>query len=373
MALTVRQIKKNELDKFLKLPFRLYRNDPNWVPPLLSEYKNMLDPAKNTFLAGGEHAYFMAFDGKRAVARILAGRNTPVTNSTGIKTGYFSLFEARDERSGLAVLEAAADYCRSLGLERIIGPYSPTNGEEERALLVEGFDMPPVLYTTYNPPWYSEAFEKFGLKKSSDLLAFILEADKLPLEKFRRVVRLAEQRYCYKANSVRMDKLDDELKDIQRILNEAGIEDWDMGIPSWDMIRQAAASLKTLADPDFVQIVRKDDGRPLAFVVAVPNYNEVLIHMNGRLFPFGFLQFLYWRKKIKGLRIMMQFCVKDYQGSGAVSSAYLAIMEKALEKGYTWGEASTIGEDNLKSLLAVKGAGGRVYRRYRRFEKDISV
>lgn len=373
MALTVKQIKKNELDKFLRLPFRLYRNDPNWMPPLLSEYKNMLDPAKNTFLASGEHAYFMAFDGRRPTARILAGRNTPVTKSTGIKTGYFSLFEAQDEQSGLAVLEAAADYCRSLGLTRIIGPYSPTNGEEERALLIEGFGFPPVLYTSYNPPWYSEVFEKFGLKKDSDLVAFIIERDKLPLDKFRRVVRLAEKRFGFRSDGLRMDNLDEELKDIQRILNEADIDDWDMGVPTWEMIRQSAASLKTLADPDLVQIVRKDDGRPLAFVVAIPNYNEVLIHMNGRLFPFGFLHFLYWRRKIKGLRIMMQFSVKDYQGSGAVSSAYLAIMEKALEKGYTWAEASTIGEENLKSLLAVKGAGGRVYRRYRRYEKDISV
>mgnify|MGYP005651894561 CR=1 FL=1 len=99
----------------------------------------------------------------------------------------------------------------------------------------------------------------------------------------------------------------------------------------------------TLADPDLIYIVRKNDGRPLAFVVCLPNYNEVLIHLKGRLLPFGIIKFFYWRKKIKSVRVMMQFCVEDYEKTAAVSCAYLAIMEKALEKGSNWGDASTIG------------------------------
>ncbi len=129
--------------------------------------------------------------------------------------------------------------------------------------------------------------------------------------------------------------------------------------------------MKALADPDRVYIVRRSDGKRLAFVVSVPNYNEALIHTNGRLFPFGLFKFLYWKKRITGIRIMMQFCVKDYEHKAAVSAAYLAIMEAAIKKGYKWGDASTISEANEKSWRPVVTAGGKLYKRFSYFEKEI--
>jgi len=371
MELTVRRIGKNERGRFIKLPYRLYADDKNWVPPLFSEMKSMLSEKTNSFLKSGAHAYFMAFRGGVPAARILAGFNAPVSEKTGVPNGYFALFAAQDEESGLAVLKAAADYCVSLGAARFYGPYSPTNGEEERALLVDGFDAPPVLYTAYNPPWYQDVFLKFGLRKSHDLLAFMIEVDQLPIERFRRIVGYAQARYGFHAHRISFDNLENDLRDIQRILKEAAIDQWDTGIPSWELIEQTAGALKSLADPDFIYIVRTDAGRPIAFVVSIPNYNEALIHLNGRLLPLGFFKFLYWRKRIRSLRVLMQFSVRDFEGRGAVSSAYLAIMEKAIEKGYKWGEASTIGEENVRSVQAVEGAGGRAYRRYRWFEMAL--
>lgn len=369
--ITARRIKKKELGRFLRLPFRLYKDDPNWVPPLFSEMKNMLDPEKNAFLKNGEHSFFMAFRGRKAVARVLAGYNYNVSKTTGVPNGYFALLEAEDEESGLAVLEAAADYCKSLGAVKIVGPYSPTDGEEDRALLIDGFGFPPVLYTAYNPLWYKEVLEKFGMvKHAEDLLAFLIETDTMPIDRFRRVLAAAEKKGSFSAQRIDFDNLESELRDIQKILSEAAIDNWD-SIPTWEQIEQTAGTMKTLADPDFVYIVRTSEGRPIAFVVAVPNYNEALIHMKGRLLPFGFIKFLCWRKRIRGLRILMQFSVKDYEGTGAVSSAYLKIMEKAREKGYKWGEAGTIGEENIRSWHAVLGAGGKEYRRYRWYEKTL--
>ena len=118
--------------------------------------------------------------------------NEPVSTKTGIKNGYFSLFEAEDEESGTAVLKAAESYLREIGVSRMVGPYSPTNGEEERALLVEGFDSPPVLYAAYNPEWYKRLFENYGLKKSSDLLAFKIDTHSMPIDKFRKIVGYAK-------------------------------------------------------------------------------------------------------------------------------------------------------------------------------------
>lgn len=369
--ITVRQIERKELSRFLRLPFRLYKGDPNWVPPLFSEMKTMLDPEKNAFLKSGEHAFFMAFRGSKPVARVLAGFNSPVSAKTGVKNGYFALFEAEDEESGLAVLEAACGYCRSIGAEKIVGPYSPTDGEENRALLVEGFGFPPVLYTSYNPEWYKGVLEKAGMTKhGEDLLAYIIDADTMPIDRFRRIVALAERRGGFAAHRIDFDNLESELRDIQSILAGAAIEDWD-SVPTWEQIQQTADSMKSLADPDFVYIVRTSEGKPVAFVVGVPDFNQALIRMKGRLLPFGFIKFLYWRKRIKGLRILMQFCVKDYEGSGAVSSAYVKIMEKAREKGYVWGEAGTTGEANIRASQAIVGAGGKPYRRYRFYWKAL--
>ena len=371
MSINVKKIKKSNLNQFIKLPYRLYKKDNNWVPPLYSTMRDMLDSEKNVFLKNGDHAFFLAYRGKKVVARILAGYDEPVSRKTGIDNGYFSLFEATDKESGLAVLDAAVNFCKSIGTVRILGPHSPTNGEEDRALLVEGFGFPPVLYHTYNPEWYQDVFIYFGLKKSNDMLAFKIEIDKMPIERFRTVVSYAQNRFKFAPYKLDLKNLDSELKDIQLILNDSAIDEWDSGIPTWEMIVQAADSLKTLADPDLIYIVRKNDGRPLAFVVCLPNYNEVLIHLKGRLLPFGIIKFFYWRKKIKSVRVMMQFCVEDYEKTAAVSCAYLAIMEKALEKGYNWGDASTIGEENTKSWRAVKGAGGKLYRRFRLFEKEL--
>ncbi len=370
MSVEIRQIEENNLKDFIRLPFRLYKDDPKWVPPLISEMKSMLDPEKNVFLQS-EHAFFMAYRGTHPTARILAGYNEPVSTKTGIKNGYFSLFEAEDEESGTAVLKAAESYLREIGVSRMVGPYSPTNGEEERALLVEGFDSPPVLYAAYNPEWYKRLFENYGLKKSSDLLAFKIDTHSMPIDKFRKIVGYAKIKFDFEAYSLDIENLDNELKDIQQILKDSDIDEWDSGIPSWELIVQSAEAMKTLADPDLVYIVRRNDGRPLAFVVCIPNYNEVLIHMSGRLLPFGFIKFLYWKKRISGLRILMQFCVKDYERTAAVSAAYLGIMENALKKGYDWGDASTIGEENYKSWRAVVGAGGKQYRRFRWYEKEF--
>ncbi|MBN2880356.1 MAG: hypothetical protein JXN65_12090 [Clostridia bacterium] len=370
MSIEVRQIDESNLKEFIKLPFRLYKNDPNWVPPLISEMKSMLNADKNVFLQS-QHAFFIAYRDGKPAARILAGYNEPVSKTTGISNGYFSLFEADDEESGAAVLEAAETYLRNIGTVKMFGPYSPTDGEENRALLVEGFDSPPVLYAAYNPEWYMHTFEEFGLKKSSDLLAFKIDTGKMPIEKFRKIVGYAKKKFGFEAYPLNLSQLESELMDIQSILKESAIDDWDTGIPSWDLIVQSAEAMKTLADPELVYIVRHNDGRPIAFVVCIPNFNEVLKHMNGRLLPFGFIKFLYWKNRISGLRVLMQFCIKEYERKAAVSAAYLGIMEAALKKGYDWGDASTIGEENYKSWRAVVGAGGRQYRRFRWYVKEF--
>jgi hypothetical protein len=370
MSIEVKQIDKSHLNTFIKLPFKLYKKDPNWVPPLIGSMRDMLNPQNNSFLRG-DHAYFVAYQNKKPVARILAGHNLLESQARGEKRGFFSLFEAQDEQSAKAVLQAAQDYLKQMGMQAMKGPFSPTGGEERRALLVEGFESPPVLYASYNPEWYRDVFVNFGFKNAADLLGFRIETNKVPIDKFRKIVEYAKRRYGFEAYPINMKNLDDELLDIQQIINGSDTRDWGSGIPGWDVILQAAQSMKAIADPDLIYIVRQNDNTPIALVVSIPNYNEALIHTRGRMFPFGIFKFLYYKKRIKGVRVMMQFCVKEFEGKAAVSAAYLGIMETALKKGYEWGDASTIGEHNYKSWRPVVAAGGKQYRRFRYFEKNI--
>jgi hypothetical protein len=199
MSIEVRQIGEKNLKEFIALPFRLYQKDKNWVPPLVSSMKKMLDPQKNKFLKS-PHACFMAYRDSKPVARILAGQNVPESQAYGTARGYFSLFEAEDMESGVKVVEAAQEYLKRIGMRAMKGPYSPTNGEENRLLLTAGFDLPPVLDQTYNPAWYRDVFERAGFTKTaSDMLAFKIVPDDIPFDKFRKVVAYAKERYGFEA------------------------------------------------------------------------------------------------------------------------------------------------------------------------------
>lgn len=367
--LVIRQLDEKKLKKFIMLPFCLYKNDPLWVAPLISDMKERLNAVKNPFLHT-PHAFLVAEKDGIIVARVLAGIHRPKTDRYGVKYGYFSLFEAEDEEVGLAMLQAAEDYCKSLGCVKLFGPEAPTGGEDDRALLVEGFEAPPKLYCTYNPQWYPPLMERFGLTRDSDIYSFLITQETVELERFRRVVKYAKERYHFHTDRFDLKKFKDELKDIQVILQKSGTEALDE-IPPWEQIESEAAMFRQLADPDFVFFARSDAGEPLAFIIGLPDYNQVLQKVHGRLFPFGIFKFLYWRKRINGLRFIMQFCVPEYQSKGAISACYLEIMENCFKKGMWYGDAGTINDENPKSLAIVEGAGGKRYRTFRWYIKDL--
>lgn len=372
MDAVVRRLDPSEIRKFIELPYRLYKNHPIWVPPLRVQMKEMFDSNKNLFMRN-EHAFFMAFDGNKPVARILAGYNNVLSEKKGEPWAFLALFEAEDKESGRLVLQAAEQYAKEMGAVCLMGPYSPTDGEEERGILIEGFDKPQVLMTAYHPAWYREVFEEAGFSKHEDILALYIDVASAPVERFVRAVTYAEKKYGFKAQKIDLKNFEKELKDIYEILKVLKTEDLtaDLSVPSWEQVLHEGHALKEMADPDFVYIVRTNEGKPVAFVVGMPNYNEVIQRMNGRLFPFGLIKFLLYKKSIKSLRVFMQFAIPEYRGKAAISAAYLKMMIKAGEKGYIWAEASTIGEENYKSFKPVEDIGGKVYRRFRYFEKKL--
>jgi len=372
-SMQVIKLQSGNVKEFLSLPYRLYKKDPFWVPPLMSEQRNVLLPAKNFFLAESEYSLYIVKRKRKVVARILVGIHAPMTRKFGVRYAFFSMFEMEDIECGTLLLTTAEQWACDNKAAFLLGPWSPTNGEEQRGLLIEGFSEPPTLMNSYNPKWYQSVYEDSGFTKYEDLLALRIDVRQLPVDKFRRVVKNASERYGFYTSKLDLSHYEDELHAIHQILIEAYPPEWDENAPDWEQVVSVGESLRTMADPDFVQIARTTSGRPIAFIVGVPNYNEALIHMNGRLFPFGFLKFLWWKSKIKCIRGFMQFSIPEYRNKAAISACYLSAMDAAIEKGYEWAEASTIGEENHRSLAAVEGAGGIRYKKYRWYQKSLQT
>lgn len=362
----------NDLARFVSFAFRLYKSDPNWVPPLRSDFMGALRGKDNKFLAESEHAFFMSRIGKRPVARVLVAVNQQLSRKQGMVVATFSLLEAEDEASMRTVMESAYSWAKTHGCRKMVGPWSHTNGEDQIGLMVEGFDDPPVVLNSYNKRWYAEALESFGFTKLTDFVGYRIVQSSLPMESLVRASDIAFRRAGVAPEHLRFDALEQGLKDIHTVMQSAFPEAWYNEMPSWEEFRKLAGPLSKLAYPDLVWLAKDIvTGAPVAFIVALPDWNQVLIKMKGRLLPFGWLHYLRHRRIIRRLRLMMQYCLKEYQGSSVIPALYAKVVEKAREHGIVEGEASVILESNVQSRRAIERLGGKLCRVYRWYSKDL--
>lgn len=371
--LQIKEIKKKqELKDFINLQWEIYKNDPYWVPPLRWPLFQTLQGKNNPLLASGPHTFFLAFSGEQVVGRILVGVNTKLNREKGKKEGYISLFEAvNDENVATALFEAATDWLRQRGLNTVVGPVSPTNGDDNRGILIKGYNGPPVLMNSYNPPYYEKLFTSNGFEKNMDLLAFHLDVEKLDDARYGRIVAYAMKKFNFHIDRFNKKKLEREIRDIKEILDLSMPESWGhLTPPSLEEIRAEIYTLAKFVDPDLVYIARSK-GQPIGFVVALPDYNQVLKRLNGRLFPFGFIKYFWYKRKINGARVFIQFVVPKYRNKAVNSAIYHRLMIETRKKGYIYGEGSTIAEMNKESIRSVEGVGGKLYRVYRIYQKAI--
>ncbi|MBE3575550.1 MAG: GNAT family N-acetyltransferase [Firmicutes bacterium] len=357
---------------FIAVPFRLYKQDKNWVPPLWQDMWRTLDPRHNALLRLGPYQYFVARRGRDLVGRIGVGIDSRLNAAKQRSEGYLTLFEsAPDYRIAEALLQAGVSWLRRQGMNRVTGPQSPSNGDDYRGLLVSGFDSPPVLMDSYNPPYYVDFFERFGFRKQFDRLAFYYDLTAPFPEKFVNAVEYAKKRYHFHTRPANIKDLKSELRRVKQIIDRAMPEWPDMIPPSWEEIDAEAESLLPVIVPDLVPIAETDAGEPIGFAIALPDYNQVLAHMGGKLFPVGFLKYLWYRRKITGGRLFVMFVVPEYQRKGVSAAIYLHALEAAKRRGYTYGEGSTIHEFNAAMRRDAEGAGGKIYKIYRIYELGL--
>jgi GNAT superfamily N-acetyltransferase len=357
------------VNAFVDLPYTMYARDPHWVPPLRRDERRRLDKRRNAFLDHADIELWTAFSGGAPCGRIAAIEDRAHNDFHHERLAWFGFFETSDGPTARALLEAAENWSRARGCPAIRGPVNPSLNESA-GLLVHGFDDDPSLLMPYNPPEYREFIEGAGYTKVKDLLAWRIDIT-APLG--ARVERLAERlrrRGHIRVRPVDMKKFDRDLAAMNAIYRSAWEHNWGFVPPTDAEMKQLATDLKPVIDPDLVLFAEMDD-RPIACGVCLPDLNQVLKRMNGRLLPFGLWHFLKRRSIITRVRMVLLGVLAECRHIGVYPLLISELHRNALANGYTRGEMSWTLEDNDDVNAGIMAAGGRVYKKYRLYEKAL--
>jgi GNAT superfamily N-acetyltransferase len=368
---------KRELKQFVTFPWKVYRGDPNWVPPLIGSTLKMLDRKHHPFHRHAEVEYFLARRGGdrsgspagRIVGRIAAILNRAHNEFHEEKTGFFGFFESIDDPAVPPMLfEAAAAWLRERGMERMRGPAN-FSSNEDWGLLVDGFDSAPRVMMPYNPKAYVGYLEEFGFVKAKDLVAYTMRAGTLP-ERLRKRVEKIEKEVPVRIRPLDKKRFDQEVELVRKIYNAAWEKNWGFVPMTNEEIDHMASELKAVVDPSLV-LFAELNGETIGFALALPDVNQAIQKANGRLFPFGLIRILLESRKIHRLRVLTLGVLKEYRGKGADALLYYRLYEDGLGRGFNEGEFSWILEDNLPMRRALDLMGAEVYKTYRVYDYPL--
>lgn len=355
---------------FLRLPWRIYADDPNWVPPLLVEQRKLLNRKKHPFHQHAEVEYYLARRGDEVVGRIAAIVNHRHVEFHGEPAGFFGFFECADDPAAATLLiNTAADFVGARGMRSLRGPMSFSTNEE-CGLLVDGFDRPPMIMTTHNPPWYERLLESAGLRRVKEMYAYLLAEIAEPERLMRSVSRIAERSGAV-VRPIRMKELRAEIERIREVYNSAWQRNWGFVPMTEAEFDEMAKQMKQIVDPELC-LIAEIDGEPVGFTLVLPDLNQAIRHTNGRLLPFGLFKLLWYARRIDQVRVLTLGVKPEYRRHGLDAMLMLRGYRRALELGYRRSEASWILEDNLPMRRIMERLGWQVYKTYRVYEKPIA-
>ncbi len=360
-----------DLKRFIRFPWTVYRGDPNWVPPLVAEMKAKLDRKKDPFFEHADRELFLARRGEEITGRIAAVVDDHHNRVHGERTAFFGLYESlNDPETARALLDAAAAWGAARGMEVLRGPMN-LSMNDECAFLIEGFDSPPTIMMTYNPKYYPDLMEACGMAKAKDLYAFLMSRDHRVAAKVAEVVERSQKETPFALRTIDLKNLKREAEIVALIYNSGWEKNW--GFVPWtgNEMKHMVKKLKQILDPELV-IFAEREGKPAGFALGLPNYNEILRDLDGRLFPFGFVKLLLNRSKIKGMRAAVFGLMPEYRHTGLSYLLYSELEKRAVRRGYEWGELSWQLEDNDAINRFAASIGARIYKRYRIYERRIS-
>jgi GNAT superfamily N-acetyltransferase len=354
---------------FLTFPWRIYRDDPLWVPPLLPERAKAIDPERGAFFQrGGEAELFIAWRDGEPLGTICAGEDkfsNQNRNRRECVIGFFEYVEAYAVAK--ALLNRAAAFARERDLNALWGPFN-LDYEDSYGVLIEGRDRPPALLCGHTPPHYQDFMERYGFQPArGDNIAFELELDleARPLRRLSRLARRLRERRDITVRQVDLADWDAEVGHIHRLL-EAALSHLPDHI-GWhrDALESTLASFRRIADPELI-LFAEVDGETVAWLPGIANLNEALIHANGLRYPWDYVR-LWWhaRRQPECLSIKSALVLPEYWGTGVIVVLFDEMARRAAAKGYTWIDSSLTSVDNPNTPQLAKHMGGKIYKRYR--------
>lgn len=355
--------------QFVELPYRLYAHDPHFVPQLRRDEKRRIDRAHNPFFEHAVMRLWLAVEDGRVVGRI-AGMIDRLHNEKHREAlAWFGFFEARTSFQAALLLREVERWAASQGARAVRGPANPSLNESA-GLLIDAFDEDPYILMPYNPPTYPAFVEHAGYSKVKDLWAWDIDLLDPHLERVTRLADRVRQRHGITVRPVNLARFDDELATLQRLFTEAWHDNWGFVPPTDNEIRQLAVDLKPILDPDLV-LIAEMHGRPVGCSVAVPDVNQVLKKMGGRILPFGLFHFLRRKQITTRGRVLLMGVVPEARRIGLYPLLIAECHRRGLARGYTRAELSWTLEDNDAINAGIEAAGARHYKTYRLYEKSI--
>jgi GNAT superfamily N-acetyltransferase len=345
-----------------------------WVPPLLPERRRVIDPQRGKFYQDGYATLFIAWRGRQPVGTISCAEDRTATASRGFGECLLGFFEClQDYAVAEALFKQATAFSYENGLQRLRGIFN-LDREDSRGILVEGRDRPPAIYCGHTAVYYPDFFERYGFDKfSGDSLAYCLDLD-LNTPEMKRLLSLAariRRRKPITVRGARLAEIDEEIERILDLQNRAMAHLPDFIPYTRAAIESMILPLVDVADPELV-LFAEIDGQAVGWFPAVPNFNEVLIHLNGLRYPWDYLRYLrYHNYRPKSLSIKSAVVPPEYWDTGVSALLFAEMAQRAAAKGYEWVDMSLTGEDNKDTWPLAHGMGARVYKRYRYYVKDV--
>jgi GNAT superfamily N-acetyltransferase len=359
-----------ERDAFIKFPWRIYENDPAWVPPLLLERREFLDRVRHPFYEHGDAALFLARRDGEVVGRIMASDDPNYNSLHQTNVGCFGLFDCIDDVDlAGALFNAAADWVRQKkGRSEIMGPIDYSTNYV-CGLLIDGFEHPPTLLTAHNPPYYARLIESCGFAKEKDWYGWWFDDFPEPMRRLRRIAKARRAKESVHIQPINLKELKEESRRLRAVFNDAWKNNWGFVPFTEAEAEHMAKEMKPILDPKMT-LIAKIDNEPVGFVICVPDINVALREINGRLFPFGLIKLLYYRRKIRTVRFVALGVVEKYRRAGIAEMLVLQVMEEASERGMP-GELSMTLEDNFMINRFLEAIGAERYKTWRIYKKTL--
>jgi len=368
---------KADRKAFVDFAWEVYKDDPAWVPPLKDEVHGLLNPKKNPWFEHARAELWVAERGGKVVGRISAQVDDLVLEHMGPGTGQWGMFEALDAETATALINVAEDWLRTQGMNRALGPISLSIWDEP-GLEIEGFAEAPTAMMGHHRPEYQAWIEAAGHGKAKDLITYTLNIEHWDDPLINRLIAAGERNSRIRIRQVDKSRFDEEARLILGLLNDAWSHNWGFVPLTEAEIRYAGKKLKPIIFNELVRVAELD-GEAVAFMLTIPDINELIRDLNGELFPVGWIKLL-WRlrkPRTRRLRVPLMGVARKLHGSRMASQLAFMMIEftrrDAVTKfGATHGEFGWILEDNKGMLSIAQLPGASVNHRYRIYEKAIA-